>query len=206
MVIDDMSLAIRDPFNTILVGRKSDCRSRGMISGAGGRMRTIILILGVHRSGTSPLLTHGLAAAGASPGTFDDIRDANNPDGYAEHPKVRHFNDRLLAHLGASWDNWGFGPARSISIPPRLHHGGRRPPRSCATSRRPRPIRAQRSAHRHACALLEGVVAQAGFALRRILIIREPSEVGESQRQRVERPPSAHPSLPTSSRCAPSGR
>ncbi len=70
-------------------------------------MRTIILILGVHRSGTS-LLTHGLAAAGASPGTFDDIRDANNPDGYAEHPKVRHFNDRLLAHLGASWDNWGF--------------------------------------------------------------------------------------------------
>ena len=69
--------------------------------------RAFTLILGVHRSGTS-LLTQGLVAAGAVVGEFADIRDPDNPDGYLEHPEVRVFNDRLLAVLGASWDNWGF--------------------------------------------------------------------------------------------------
>lgn len=67
----------------------------------------LTLILGVHRSGTS-LLTRGLIAAGAQAGDFTDIQDPDNPEGYAEHPAVRRFNDRLLAHLGAAWDNWGF--------------------------------------------------------------------------------------------------
>lgn len=49
-----------------------------------------------------------MIAAGADAGSFADVRDPDNPDGYAEHPAVRVFNDRLLAHLGASWDNWGF--------------------------------------------------------------------------------------------------
>lgn len=39
----------------------------------------------------------------------------------------------------------------------------------------------------------ERVVPQAGFALRRILIIRDPAEVAESQRQRVARRPHEFP-------------
>lgn len=153
----------------------------------------MILILGVHRSGTS-LLTRGLLALGAEGGCFDDSRDPDNPDGYAEHPTVRQFNDRLLAHLGASWDNWGFQASlidwdaaaltswRAEAVA--LLHGA-------FVGSGPFVLKDPR------CATLapfwERVVPEAGFALRRILILRDPAEVAESQRQRVLRRPHEFP-------------
>jgi hypothetical protein len=47
-------------------------------------MPLLTLVLGVHRSGTS-LLTLGLRALGADLGSAAEERDADNPDGYAEH-------------------------------------------------------------------------------------------------------------------------
>lgn len=151
--------------------------------------KNLILILGVHRSGTS-LLTHGLSALGVSSGDFIDTCDTDNPDGYGELPEVRDFSDRLLGHLGASWDNWGFragvinwdDPAlapwytEAVAIL-QLAFPGKGPfvlkdPRVATLA-----------------PFWETVVPAAGFELRRILILRDPAEVAESQRQRVDRRP-----------------
>lgn len=141
--------------------------------------RPLTLILGVHRSGTS-LLAQGMIAAGADAGSFADVRDPDNPDGYAEHPAVRVFNDRLLALLGASWDNWAFraglidwdaaalAPWRDEAVAVL---------RAAFPGDGPFVLKAPR------CATLapfwERVVPQAGFALRCIVILRDPAEVAD---------------------------
>lgn len=155
----------------------------------------LVLILGVHRSGTS-LLARALAAAGASLGDFLDIGDGDNPQGYGEHPAVRQFNDELLAHLGVSWDNWGFRASKVDWDSPTL------------TSWRERAVALLQGTFTGAgpfvlkdprCATLapfwERVVPQAGFALRRLLIVRDPAEVAESQMQRLKRRPGSFHSV-----------
>ncbi len=150
-------------------------------------MPLLTLVLGVHRSGTS-LLTLGLRALGADLGGAAEERDADNPDGYAEHAGVRDLNDRLLAHLGASWDNWGFRAGQVDWDAPDLA-----------------PWRAEAVALLREAFAGDGpfvlkdpritslvpfwdrVVPEAGLDLRRLLILRDPAEVSESQRQRVAR-------------------
>lgn len=151
--------------------------------------KILTLVLGVHRSGTS-LLTQGLRAAGAGIGEFDDIRDPDNPEGYAELPAVRQFNDRLLAHLGASWDNWGF---RSGTVDwdsagfASWFDAAVKVLQTAFPGQGPFVLKDPR------CATLapfwERVVPRAGFVLRRIIIVRDPAEVAESQRQRALRRP-----------------
>lgn len=157
--------------------------------------KIITLVLGVHRSGTS-LLTAGLLAAGLSTGEFDDTYDDDNPHGYNEHPEVRQFNDRLLAHLGASWDNWGFyasvaglvGPAlapwrdQAVALLQRIFPG-------------PGPWALKDPRILTLLPFWEAVVPAAGFDLQRILILRNPAEVAESQRQRAVRRPLSFPLL-----------
>jgi hypothetical protein len=157
----------------------------------------LTLILGIHRSGTS-LLTQGLAAMGAGLGVFEDTRDPDNPDGYAEHPQIRQFNDRLLAHLGASWDNWGFRASlvdwdaadlqlwrdQAVTLLQELFTGSG-----------PFALKDPRVAT--LAPFWEQVVPLAGFDLRRILILRDPAEVAESQVQRVARRPHEFPVIAT---------
>jgi len=67
----------------------------------------LVVILGLHRSGTS-LLAMGLEALGFDLRLENDERDENNPTGYKEQAEIRAFNDRLLSHLETSWDDWSF--------------------------------------------------------------------------------------------------
>ncbi|OYW59600.1 MAG: hypothetical protein B7Z31_05580 [Rhodobacterales bacterium 12-65-15] len=153
----------------------------------------LTLIHGVHRSGTS-LLTQGLRALGAEAGEFADTYDRDNPQGYAELPAVRHFNDRLFAHLGASWDNWGFRAGLvdwdATDLAPWRKEAAALL-QAAFVGPGPFVLKDPR------CATLtpfwDRVVPEAGFALRRILILRDPAEVAESQRQRVLRRPSEFP-------------
>lgn len=153
----------------------------------------LTLILGVHRSGTS-VLTQGLQALGAQVGVFDDTTDEDNPQGYSEHPEVRRFNDRLLANLGASWDNWGFRAGTIDWAAPAfalwLDEAGSIL-RGVFAGAGPFVLKDPR------CATLapfwERAIPQAGFALRRILILRDPAEVAQSQLQRVARRPQDFP-------------
>jgi GT2 family glycosyltransferase len=68
--------------------------------------RTALLVLGMHRSGTSALtrtlnllgadLPHGLIPASAS----------SNPLGHWESREIQELNDRILEVLGTRWDDW----------------------------------------------------------------------------------------------------
>lgn len=67
--------------------------------------RVGILVLGMHRSGTS-VLTRVLNLLGCDlPETLMGP-SKNNPTGYWESEAVRSFNDELLESAGSSWDDW----------------------------------------------------------------------------------------------------
>ena len=65
-----------------------------------------VLVLGMHRSGTSAL-AGALEAMGFEVGPDDDLMpaDIGNPEGYFELLSVVQANDDLLAHFGGRWDS-----------------------------------------------------------------------------------------------------
>jgi hypothetical protein len=65
-----------------------------------------VLVLGMHRSGTSAL-AGALEAMGFAIGPDDDVMpaDAGNPEGYFELLSIVRSNDELLAHYGGRWDS-----------------------------------------------------------------------------------------------------
>lgn len=70
-----------------------------------GTARIALLVLGMHRSGTSAL-GGALACLGAtSPRTLLPPRQAN-PRGFWESAKLMKFHDRVLKAMGSSWDDW----------------------------------------------------------------------------------------------------
>lgn len=78
--------------------------------------RSAVLILGMHRSGTSALgsLLDALGLDGPQtkmPGTRD------NPDGYFESIKTAKLNDRILASAESSWDDYRKIPESWIESP-----------------------------------------------------------------------------------------
>ena len=63
-----------------------------------------VLVIGMHRSGTSAL-TRGLQMLGVYLGNdFLDLRP-DNPTGYWEDKKIYELNERLLATLGLRWED-----------------------------------------------------------------------------------------------------
>ncbi len=131
---------------------------------------------------------------GASLGAFDDTRDPDNPDGYAEHPLIRGFNDRLLGYLGASWDNWGFRASSVDFDTPELGPWKDEAVQMLRdTFAGPGPFVLKDPRLTTLAPFWERVVPAAGFYLRRIVILRDPAEVAESQVQRVARRPQEFP-------------
>lgn len=65
-----------------------------------------VLVLGMHRSGTSAL-AGALQSMGFEVGPEDDVMPADdqNPEGYFELSSIVRANDDLLAHFGGSWDS-----------------------------------------------------------------------------------------------------
>lgn len=65
---------------------------------------TAILVIGMHRSGTSAT-AGALALAGVTLGRTLLAPGADNPKGYFEHERAVAINERLLARLGSRWDD-----------------------------------------------------------------------------------------------------
>src|ERR1700684_508530 len=65
-----------------------------------------VLVLGMHRSGTSAL-AGALEAMGFAVGPDDDVMpsDVGNPEGYFELLSIVKADDDLLAHFGGRWDS-----------------------------------------------------------------------------------------------------
>ena len=83
-----------------------------------------ILVLGMHRSGTSAL-AGSLALTGVALG--DDLLPANegNVTGYWEHRRLIALNERVLASLGATWHDIRHGCA-DLRLLPGTRPGRRR--------------------------------------------------------------------------------
>lgn len=74
-------------------------------SHAGNPDRTCLLILGMHRSGTSAL-ARSLSLLGCTlPGTLMPASRSNRL-GHWESTAIRAFNEALLEEAGSSWDDW----------------------------------------------------------------------------------------------------
>ncbi|WP_322418577.1 class I SAM-dependent methyltransferase [Mesorhizobium huakuii] len=67
--------------------------------------RKAILVLGMHRSGTS-MLAGTIAALGAAHPKRPLRADGNNPKGYWESTPLNFANDELLAAAASSWHDW----------------------------------------------------------------------------------------------------
>src|SRR5580658_495194 len=68
------------------------------------RSSRAILVLGMHRSGTSAL-TRGLQALGVYLGNDFLSPKPDNPTGYWEDKNITELNERLLATLGLKWED-----------------------------------------------------------------------------------------------------
>jgi len=68
--------------------------------------QTIVIVLGMHRSGTSTI-TRGLLALGVDLGTRMLGSAEDNPRGFWENRAIVNLNEAILAELGSSWDGLG---------------------------------------------------------------------------------------------------
>ena len=91
-------------------------RSREMEPGKGSPGPSGLLLLGMHRSGTSAV-ARALNLCGAWAGKPDDLTGANieNPWGFWERRDVRHICDELLRSMGGDW--WKVAQLDVSSVP-----------------------------------------------------------------------------------------
>jgi hypothetical protein len=74
-------------------------------------MAEVIIVLGMHRSGTSSVAGVLTKLGGVAPGTLFPP-DSGNARGYFESAHFMHLHDELLASAGSCWDDWRkFNPA-----------------------------------------------------------------------------------------------
>lgn len=72
--------------------------------------RQVIVVLGMHRSGTSAL-TGVLERLGATAPATQIQSGAQNPKGFFESQPIARLNDRLLEEAGRRWDDWALMPS-----------------------------------------------------------------------------------------------
>lgn len=84
-------------------------------------MKTALVVLGMHRSGTSSV-AGALTLLGAAPPRTLMAPAADNPRGFWESDVVMAINDTLLAEGGATWSDWRplSGPRRANPPDPRI--------------------------------------------------------------------------------------
>lgn len=80
--------------------------------------RRALLVLGMHRSGTSAV-TAGLRVLGVDIGRDEELLPptADNPKGYFEWAEAVYWHDVLLGALGRRWDDWAPLPAGWMDQP-----------------------------------------------------------------------------------------
>lgn len=76
--------------------------------------KRLIVVLGMHRSGTS-LLTKGLEVLGVNLGNEFYPTTPDNPKGYWEHRGIHALNEELLAALNRAWDGLEYPAPDSVS-------------------------------------------------------------------------------------------
>ncbi len=75
----------------------------------------VILISGMHRSGTSVLAAGVQYALDVNMQAVDDHKGEDNPKGYFENIEIVDLNEKILRYLGSSWDSLFYGKAIDFS-------------------------------------------------------------------------------------------
>ena len=76
-----------------------------MISDREGGAKDAVLVLGMHRSGTSAV-AGTLVKLGATPPKSLMVPNSANPRGHWESLALMALNDEILKSAGSSWDDW----------------------------------------------------------------------------------------------------
>lgn len=134
------------------------------------------------------MFTAGLQALGLDLGNYDHSEDVHNRRGYFEHPEIRAFNERLMTHLGTTWDNWGFYPGHEAFQDPMLGSWCQDAAK-LLTECFPKPGQYALKEPRISTLwpFWKVVLGDLGWTHRQILVVRDPDEVAESNRQRGSR-------------------
>ncbi|NVN10178.1 glycosyltransferase [Nguyenibacter vanlangensis] len=159
--------------------------SRPGIRRSGCDERTAMVVVGMHRSGTS-LMTHLLAAAGCDLPTSLMTPAADNQDGFWESPIFAALNDSILAEHDVAWDRL-FSSARLKDAGADAHVDRiRRAIRSQYGNARAIVLKDPRT-----CLLMPAwhrALVEEGYAPRYILTARHPAEVAASLERRDHMP------------------
>jgi hypothetical protein len=147
--------------------------------------RTLVVILGMHRSGTSAL-TRGLRVLGVDLGdSLIEGRPGNNDKGFWEDSEINAFNDALLEHLGSRWDRLAELDARGFSF------RGTSERKSAALAMMERKVDGANGLFGfkdpRTCILLpfwRDVFDQMGMRVRYVIALRNPFEVAASLSKR----------------------
>ncbi|AZO33533.1 MAG: glycosyltransferase [Mesorhizobium sp.] len=78
--------------------------------------RICVMVLGMHRSGTSAL-TRVISLVGAELPKNLISKDSNNATGYWEPAALNALNDQMLAEAGSRWDDWRAFDAANLGKP-----------------------------------------------------------------------------------------
>lgn len=153
----------------------------------------LVLVLGVHRSGTS-LMTAGLQAIGCDMGHFANPGSHENPKGFFEHPAPRALNDRLMAARGTSWSNWAYdATADGLEALTEWQDEAAALLRQCFDGPGPFVLKDPRIST--LLPFWEATLSRMGWRVSRVLMLRDPAEVAESQARRAAASPEFHAML-----------
>lgn len=145
--------------------------------------RTCIMVLGMHRSGTSAL-TRAISLLGAGLPKNSIPADSNNANGYWEPTPLTLLNDQMLIEAGSRWDDWRPFDLDSLS-PPRAKFfkseiarivGEEYGDEGLIVLKEPRISRF--------VPLYEAILASMNFQMRYVLTVRNPLSVVASLNKR----------------------
>lgn len=145
--------------------------------------RAIVLILGMHRSGTS-VLTSALAETGARLPSKLLLPQADNPDGFFESAAIIRLHDEILAEADSSWDDptpWTLSKLATLRRP-EFRHRLWEVLREDMPGSGPLLVKDPRL-----CRLLpvwQDLAEERGLEIRYVLVVRHPMEVAASLAKR----------------------
>jgi hypothetical protein len=154
--------------------------------------RPALVVLGMHRSGTSAL-ARALAFCGYALPTDLMAPHSDNPKGFWEPVGVVQLNEKILAALGATWDRPGPFLLPAVDLPT----SSERVSAAIASKFLPDAVEALRHSWGTSGAIVlkdprivlflplwRAALAEAGYAPRFVLVCRNPLEVAASLRER----------------------
>jgi hypothetical protein len=111
MNLDSTDQALNlDPEAGFAPNVESSCADGKIMEGSGSKA---LLVLGMHRSGTSSIAGAMVRLGGAAPLNLMPPVDGNNSTGFWESTVLMTLNDEVLAAGGSHWEDWRqFDPAR----------------------------------------------------------------------------------------------